>query len=369
MFSEPDLHILDLLALSLVPGLGPRLTTAILERFGSAAAARRATPVELRSIPHIGEKLSADFSAALRDADVEAELRALREHDVGIVSLGSPDYPAALHELPDPPHLLFQKGSVLPQDRKAIAIVGSRECTSYGRRMTERLAAGLVRVGYTIVSGLARGIDGVAHDAALKAGGRTIAVLAGGLSRIYPPEHGELARRVAEAGALLTETSMRQAPQAGMFPARNRLISGLSLGVVVIEAHERSGALITARHAAEQNREVFALPGQADSIASAGCLQLIRNGAKLVRNAEDILEEIEGIAAPAAKTVRELEKPAVDLAPPEAQVWNALAGGTRHIDQLAQELRLAIPDLSRTLMQLELKRAVKRLPGNQYERR
>jgi DNA processing protein len=170
--------------------------------------------------------------------------------------------------------------------------------------MAERLAAGLVRAGFTVVSGLARGIDGAAHRAALEAGGRTIAVLAGGLSRIYPPEHADLADQVAARGALVTETPMTVQPQPGMFPARNRIISGLSRGVVIVEAGERSGALITATHAAEQGREVFAVPGQADSPASAGCLELIRKGVRLVRSVDDILEDLRGLSVPSLPPAR-----------------------------------------------------------------
>lgn len=369
MFIEPTPEAIDLLAMALVPGLGPRLTSAILERFGSAAAARQATADQLRTIPMIGPKLSASFAAALSAADVAGEVDMLRRANVGVVLLNTPAYPEALTEIADPPHLLFQKGAVLASDRKAIAIVGSRECTSYGLRITERIASSLARAGYTIVSGLARGIDRVAHEAALNAGGRTIAVLAGGLSKIYPPEHTQLADEVVRSGALITETPMRLAPQAGMFPARNRLISGLSLGVVVIEAHERSGALITARHALEQNREVFAVPGPVDSIASAGSLKLLRSGAKLVRNADDVLEDLGGIGgAPSTPTIAQ-QQTQPDLPPTESAVWQALDGGPKFIDQIAQQLSLSIPDLSRLLMQLELKRVIRRLPGNQFERR
>src|SRR5207237_9179565 len=180
-------------------------------------------------------------------------------------------------------------------DADAVARVGARHGTEYGRRVAGRLAAGLVRAGITVVSGLARGIDGVAHRSALEAGGRTLAVLAGGLSRVYPPEHADLAREVEASGALLSEAAMRQDPMAGMFPARNRLISGLSRGVVIVEAAERSGALITAEHAAEQGKPVFAVPGPLDSPASAGVHQLVRKGAILIRGVEDILEELDGV--------------------------------------------------------------------------
>jgi DNA processing protein len=240
-----------------------------------------------------------DFAAALAAVDLDRECDLIARHGVRLLALGSPGYPAALAAIPTPPHLLYVRGRLTPADDRAVAVVGSRGCTSYGRRVTEQLATGLVRAGYTVVSGLARGIDGAAHAAALKAGGRTVAVLAGGLARIYPPEHAELAVAVQEAGALVSEAPMDAEPLPGMFPPRNRIISGLARAVVVVEAAERSGTLITARHAAEQGREVFAVPGPVDSPASAGCLHLIRTGATLARHVDDILEVI-GSSSPAA---------------------------------------------------------------------
>src|SRR6185295_17043882 len=211
--------------------------------------------------------------------------------------LGRPEYPVNLATIDDAPHLLFCKGTIDPRDEQCIAIVGSRACTSYGKRLAERIAGDLARAGWTIVSGLARGIDGCAHRGALNAKGRTIAVLAGGLSKIYPPEHADLAVEVAASGALVTESCMLMEPMATLFPARNRIISGLSRAVVIIEAAEKSGALITARLAIEQGREVFAVPGAVDSPASFGTHQLLRKGAKLVRHADDILEDLQSLPA------------------------------------------------------------------------
>ena len=295
MSDSPDFA--DHLALALVPGLGPKLTAALLARFGSPAAARRATAAELLEIPHIGEKLAGALSAALRTVDIGPELDLLARYDVRPVPLGFPGYPPPVASVVAPPPLLYFRGAWADADTNAIGIVGSRACTTYGRKMAEQLARDLVRAGFTIISGLARGIDGFAHRAALDAGGRTIAVLAGGLSRIYPPEHADLADAVAKQGAVVTETPMTVAPQPGMFPARNRIISGLSRAIIVVEANAKSGALITATHAGEQGREVFAVPGAADSPASAGCLELIRKGARLVRNADDVIEDLKGISA------------------------------------------------------------------------
>jgi DNA processing protein len=302
----------------------------------------------------------------MRTLDVSAEWERMARHGVRLLALGQPGYPPQLTEIDTPPHLLYLRGGLEPQDLKAVAIVGSRQCTAYGRRVAERLAGDLARAGYTVVSGLARGIDAAAHRGALQARGRTLAVLAGGLSRIYPPEHKELAAEVTTQGALLSESAMEMEPMAGLFPARNRLISGLSRGVVLVEAAERSGALITAVHAAEQGRTVFAVPGPIDSPASAGTNALLREGAILVRGAADILEELEGVATPAA-TPQPAPAPS-GLDETQQRIWDALAGGPRHLDDLAEQLRLTVPQITGVLLMLEMKKAVRRLPGNQYER-
>jgi DNA processing protein len=355
-----------LLALHLVPGLGPRLTAALLERFGSAGAAREARADQLQEIPHIGPKLAGQLSEALRQVDVDAEMERMERHQVRLLALGTADYPAPLATIYDPPHLLYVRGSLAKKDTNAVALVGSRKCTAYGKRVAERLAADLARAGFTIVSGLAYGIDACAHRGALQAGGRTLAVLAGGLSRIYPPEHKGLAEEVQAAGALLSEAAMSQEPLPGMFPARNRLISGLVRGVVIVEANEQSGALITAHHAAEQGREVFAVPGPVDSPASAGTLQLLRQGAKLVRHAEDVLEDLDGIAplVPPPKA-----EPPAGLTGVEQRVWDFLEGQSRAIDDITRHLGVPVAEASQVLMMLEMKKVVRRLPGNQYERR
>ena len=385
----------DHLALALVPGLGPKLTAALLARFGSPAAALRATAAELVTVPQIGEKLAASLAAALRAVDISPELALLEKHCVTPVPLGTAGYPPPLAAVVAPPPLLYFRGGWADADANAVGIVGSRSCTAYGRKVAEQLARDLVRAGFTIVSGLARGIDGAAHRAALAAGGRTIAALAGGLAKIYPPEHAGLADEVAKCGALVTETPMGVEPQPGMFPARNRIISGLSRAVVIVEANAKSGALITATHAAEQGREVFAVPGAVDSPASAGSLELIRKGARLVRNADDIIEDLKGISTadyqrsgvrsretgdrkqqqpnPAPASIPSELTPdsrplAPALDPAQQRVFDALAA-KRHADELARELGLPAGDLARTLMQLELKKAVRRLPGNFYERR
>jgi DNA processing protein len=391
----PDIKdVTDHLALALVPGLGPKLTAALLARFGSASGALGASAAELREIPHIGDSLAAALSAAFRAVNTAPEIELLQKHGVRIVPLGFPGYPQPLSRVPAPPPLLYFRGDWQEEDANAVGIVGSRSCTSYGVKVAGQIARGLVRGGFTVVSGLARGIDVAAHRGALEGGGRTIAALAGGLSKIYPPEHTGLADEIAaNRGCLITETSMRMDPQPGMFPARNRIISGLSRAIIVVEANVRSGALITAKHAAEQGREVYAVPGPVDSPTSAGCLELIRNGARLVRSADDIIEDLRGLKVaqePGEKkqearelksesetrsghreerSVTESPTPALpELSVVETRVFEALAN-RRHADELARELGLSVGELSRTLMQLELKKVARRLPGNFYERR
>src|SRR5579875_1617156 len=287
----------DLLTLSLVSGIGPRLTAALLERFGSPAAALRASVAELSAVRFITPRLAESIQQALHHSDTAAELERAERHGVRLSALGNPEYPPSLAAITDPPYLLYIRGSLVAADANSVAFVGSPPCTDYGRRVAARLASGLVRAGVTVISGLARGIDGAAHRAALEAGGRTLAVLAGGLSRIYPPEHAELAREVEASGALLTESKMDQEPIAGLFPVRNRIISGLSKVVVLVEAAEKSGALITAHHAAEQGRTVMAVPGSVEVASSGGANDLIRKGAVLCRCVEDVLEELHGVSA------------------------------------------------------------------------
>jgi DNA processing protein len=371
----PD-DVRDLLTLSLVPGIGPRLTAALLERFGSAAAAMRASIAELSAIPFITPRLAESIQQASQRSDAAAEMERMERHGVRLIALGSPEYPSCLANINDPPYLLYLRGAVTAADANAVALVGSRHCTDYGRRVAARLAAGLARAGVTVISGLARGIDGVTHRAALEAGGRTLAVLAGGLSRIYPPEHAELAREIEVSGALLTESKMDQGPLAGLFPVRNRIISGLSKVVVLVEAAEKSGALITANHAGEQGRTVMAVPGSVEATSSGGTNDLIRKGAVLCRSVEDILEELHGVSA---MVVAEKKAASAPAAPPAAsgpppgldeeqrRIWEMLTA-VCHLDQLVHRLGLTVPQVSGALMMMEMKKVVRRLPGNRYER-
>jgi DNA processing protein len=360
-----DDDLVDTLRLSLVYGVGPRIRKALLERFGSARAVLTAAMSELREVGRVTSKLAQSIASAGEQIDVEGEIALCREHGIDILIESSPAYPRSLREIHDPPGVLFVRGELRPDDALAVGIVGTRHGTQYGLRQAERLAGGLARAGLTIVSGLARGIDAAAHRGAMAAGGRTIGVLASGVMNIYPPEHDKLADEVASCGALVSESPPRAQPLAGTFPQRNRIISGLSLGTVVVEAADRSGALITARHAMEQGREVFAVPGNVDSRASSGCHQLIRDGARLVESADDVLEELgplveavprddgQKIHHPAELLLNELEQQVLDVIRCEATP----------IDQIVSESGLPVSQVLSTLSVLEMRRLIRRLSG------
>jgi DNA processing protein len=357
--------LVDALRLCLISGVGPRTRKALLERFGTARAALTAAPSELRGVFGVGPKLVQKIAGADEEIDVEAEIALCREHGIDILTETSDAYPRSLREIHDPPGVLFVRGQLKPNDALAVGIVGTRHGTQYGLRQAERLAGGLARAGLTIVSGLARGIDAAAHRGALAAGGRTIAVLASGVMNIYPPEHDRLADEIAQSGALVSESPPHAQPLGGAFPQRNRIISGMSLGVVIVEAADRSGALITARHAMEQGREVFAVPGNVDSRASRGCHQLIRDGAKLVESADDVLEELgplveavprgdgQKIHHPAELLLNELEQ----------QVLDAIGGEATSIDQIISDTGLPVAQVLSTLSVLEMRRLIRRLSG------
>lgn len=353
------------LQLHLVPGVGPRAQQALLDCFGRPEAALKAAFNQLTDVPGIGEKLARRIIDSNHSGDVRRELQVCAEHDVGVVIRGDESYPRILEQLPDPPGALFVRGELLPRDALSVAIVGSRHATRYGITQAERLGRGLAVAGMTVVSGLARGIDAAAHRGALEGEGRTVAVLASGVMRVYPPEHAELAEKVAARGAVASEAPPLRQPISGAFPQRNRLISGLSLGTIVVEAAERSGALITARHAMEQGREVFAVPGRVDSRMSRGCHQLLRDGAKLVEHVDDVLEELCPLAEPVrgddGGEVRHARELVLD--DQERRVLAAIGVEPTHVDQVVATCQLPVPQVLATISVLESRRLIHRVSG------
>ncbi len=349
-------------ALSLAPGIGSVLFKRLLAAFGNPQEVFRATPKALGRIEGIGPQVV----AALRRFDwkkrVEEELRQAGQLGVDLVTWEDPNYPERLQQIYDPPPLLYVRGSLHTEDRAAVAVVGSRYPTQYGQAAAQRIARGLSQRGVTVVSGLARGVDSCAHQSALNAGGRTLAVLGCGIDIIYPPENEELFERIASRGAVVSEFPFGTPPDRDHFPIRNRIISGLSLGVVVVEATLRSGSLITARFALEQGREVFAVPGNVDSARSDGTNRLIRDGAKLVMQAEDILEEI----LPALQSRFMAPPPEPDLTEDEKRIFSILGRDALHIDAVIARTALPSATVSALLLSLELAGHIRQLPGMRF---
>jgi DNA processing protein len=279
-----------------------------------------------------------------------------------VLTWESHDYPHLLREIPSPPPVLYVKGTLTEEDGWAVGVIGTRRASTYGREVTRRLVGALARSGITIVSGLARGIDGEAHRAALEAGGRTIAVLGCGIDRVYPPEHRKLAEEIVENGALVSDYALGTAPEGGNFPPRNRIISGLSLGVLVTEAGARSGALITVDYAAEQGRDVFAVPGSVLNRGSKGSNSLIQDGAKIVLSPEDILVELNLTMVAEQTEVRQM-LPANET---EEALLSQLSAEPIHVDELQRQLNLPIAQVTSTLALMELKGMVRQVGGMKY---
>ncbi len=401
------------LRLALVEGVGPRTIRFLLERFGSAEATLQAPSSTLQEVPRIGRILAQRIADALREEQILELVATCRQAGISIRLPNDAGYPILLRELPDPPAVLFVKGELRPEDILAVAIVGTRHPTPYGLKQAERLSAGLVAAGFTIVSGLARGIDAAAHRGALMAGGRTLGVLGSGLLRIYPAEHKELAAQIEQQGALLSELPPYEPPRGTHFPKRNRIISGLAWGTIVVEAGSKSGALITAHHALHQGREVFAVPGRADEHTAQGCHRLIRDGATMVLGPEDVIEVLrpmiaevqlrlgrhspalsaqehrtsadshpsrpvlgeqrkEGASAPHAKSGR--EKNSESQVPPglsekEQLVLQTIGYDPTSIDQIVAHAGLPTSEVLAVISLLEMRQLLRRLGGNWVSRK
>lgn len=357
----------SMLLLSMIPGLGPRTLGLLLQRFGSPKAVLSASAAELREVRGVGAKLIHSIEHADHHVDVQSIVTWCRENETRLVCRGTPEYPALLDQLADAPPILFVRGAFEPKDQISVAIVGTRHATAYGLKQAYRFGHALGQAGVTVVSGLARGIDAAAHRGALESTGRTIAVLGSGMAKLYPPEHDEMASAIAVQGAVISEYAPEAKPRSGMFPQRNRLISGLALATFVVEAPQRSGALITARLAMEQNRDVLALPGPITSRASCGCNQLIRDGAHLIQSVEDILEELGPMHQPVdvqgGHTIRSGSE--LVLNEIERTVLDSISPGGSLIDQVIQSSGLQASRVIASISVLEMRRLVRRM-GGQY---
>jgi len=346
---------------SLVPGIG-RIKLSLVEAyFGDLERAWHAPLAELTAAGL--DSKSAQAVVSLRDAiSLDDEIQKLKQYNVTLLTGDDTAYPRRLKETYDYPPLLYVRGTLVPDDECALGVVGTRRASVYGKQVAEEMVAELARNRMTIVSGLAKGIDSVAHRTALQCGGRTIAVAACGLDMVYPSEHAELARQIMHQGALVSEFPLGTRPKAEHFPQRNRIISGMSLGVLVVEAGEQSGAMITAKWAVEQNREVFAVPGSIFSPGSKGTNRLIQEGAKLVRNCNDILEELNLMAVAYQMDMDDL----AGTTDTEAQVMACLSEEATHIDDVCRHSALPISTVASVLAMLELKGLVKQVGGMNY---
>lgn len=345
---------------NIVRGIGPMRLRSLLSYFGDIERAWHASPEELRQAG-LDRRSLENLVAARATLDLEHELRRVSEAGAYVVTWESSEYPRLLREIADPPPVLYVKGTLFA-DEWMLAVVGTRRASVYGRQVTRRLVGALARSGITVVSGMARGIDAEAHRAALDAGGRTIAVLGHGVDLIYPPEHRQLAKEIEMHGALVSDYPMGTPPEGINFPPRNRIISGMSLGVLITEAGLHSGARITADFAAEQGREVFAVPGSIFAAGSAGTNALIQEGARLVTSAQDILEELNLTMLVEKAEARQT----LPVDQTEAKLLSFLSADPLHIDELQRQVGLPIAQVTSTLTLMELKGLVRQVGGMRY---
>ncbi len=375
---NPSTALKGWLELQAVKGLGPITFTRLINRFGSPEAIRLANLTELAKTGDISPSLARSLKQPLSTTtykQIQREIEAVEAGQFSILTLNDSCYPPRLKIIVDPPPLLYYTGQLLDRDQQALAIIGARKGSHAGRAFTRQLSHDLAALGFTIISGLARGIDADAHEGALASKGRTVAVLGCGINRTYPPEHCTLRERIEENGAILSEFPMGTSPQAFHFPQRNRVISGLSLGVVVTEATLKSGSLITARMAAEQNREVFAVPGNVTHPLSQGPHRLIKQGAKLVEKPWDIVEEILPMLEPSFRQHIEArferndtQRSSISLRPEEQSVFDKISFKPVLLDELIAQGSYSSSEVMSILLSLEIKGLIKQLPGLQYVR-
>ncbi len=353
------------IALNMIDEVGPVRVRALLDRFGTPEAILDASRQDLMQVQGVGDEVARNVTGWREAIDLASELDRIDKAGIRVVTRDDADYPKRLREIYDPPLVLYVRGVLNERDALAVGVVGSRRTSLYGQEMSRKLAYQLARVGVTVVSGLARGIDAAAHKGALQAKGRTVAVIGCGIDTVYPPENNKLADEIVEkGGAVVSEFPFGVKPDRQNFPMRNRVISGWSIGVVVVEANLKSGALITAKQAMEQGREVFAVPGRADSVLSRGTNKLIKDGAKLTEDLEDILGEF-GYLFPKEKQASET---AIQLSDVERQVMASIGEEEVVVDEIIRATGLTSASVSATLLGLEMKRIVKQLPGRQYAR-
>ena len=346
---------------NLIKGIGAVRMQALIQHFGELESAWKAAPADLAGAG-LGLKLIERIVQARSQVNLEKVWSRIESQGIKILTWQDDAYPQRLKEIEQPPPVLYIRGEYLPDDLFAVAIVGTRRVTPYGRQITEELASYLAGNGISVVSGLARGVDAIAHQTALKAGGRTIGVLGSGVDKIYPPEHRQLAERMIDNGSIVSDYAPGTPPDASNFPPRNRIISGLSLAVVVIEAGETSGALITAEFAAEQGREVFAVPGSILAPQSKGTNKLIQQGALPMLNINDLLQALDLTRMGEQKAARKI-MPADET---EARVMNVLGPQPLHVDEIRSQTELPIEKVSAALALMELKGMVRQVGGMNY---
>ncbi len=371
-----DQLLLDRVKLSVVPGLGPTLRHRLISEFGSVSKIFEQSISSLQRVHGVGNHLASAIFSSRTSSKPSRILDECKQHGINILLNTDPEFPELLSHIPDPPDMLFIRGTLEPYDRVAIAVVGARHATTAGKRIAKTFANGLARAGLTIVSGLARGIDTAAHHEAIRAGGRTIAVLGSGLRNIYPREHAHFVEDIIQHGCVLSEVPPSTPPQAAAFPRRNRIVSGLCVGTLVIQASERSGALITARLAGEQGRDVFAIPGSIECRMSAGCHSLIRDGVTLVTSVDQILDELGPLYKKAICTSRpEIHHLAErKLNKVEQNVLAAIDATSNQnksttIDAVVEYSNLEPSRVLAACSALEIYRITVRSPGNIIERR
>ena len=355
------------IALNMLPTVGPVRLRKLIEVFHEPQQVLAAKRNQLRKVEGIGNDVADQISSWESIVDLAAELKRVREFGAAVITQESPSYPKPLREIHAPPIVLYVWGEVQDRDHHAIGIIGARRTTHYGMESAKKLAYQIAYAGLTIISGLARGIDTAAHQGALAAKGRTIAVIGSGLSKLYPPENQALADKIRNGnGAIVSEFSMEIEPDRQTFPMRNRIISGWSHGVLVVEAGLNSGALITASQALEQGRSVYAVPGHINAPSAMGANRLIQQGAKLVMSASDILDDLQILLPETKPSPEAAARPLPPLSDDERRVFDAIDSSETPIDRIAAKSDLPSATVSSTLLRLELKRLVKQLPGKYF---